>query len=212
MVRINLIPREIVEKRKYERYFRYVFLAGAAILIVLLVAWAFLTFEVNSKSQELQDNQDLANQYNAQAAAFAIFEQKQTELNSRKAITQQALAGRIDWAKISNEISLVMPSEVWSVGLSAAQDSGMQFTLVALDATDTPDIGHKSVAKTMVRLNELEDLYNVWLTASQKAKLTLGTTSQPVINFQVTASVVKPAAPASATANPSVPAPPTAGQ
>jgi hypothetical protein len=105
----------------------------------------------------------------------------------------------------------VLPSEFWAVGLTAAEEQGMQLTLVALDATDTPDVGHKSVAKTMVRLNELDDLYNVWLTASQKSKLTLGSTSQPVINFQVTASVVKPAAPASATADSSVPAPP-AGQ
>ena len=211
MVRINLIPREIVEKRKYERYFRYVFLAGAIVLIVLLAAWVYLGIEVNAKNQELQEQKDLANQYNTQAAAFAIFEQKQSDLNSRKAIAQQALASRIDWAKISNEISLVLPSEVWAVGLTAAEEQGMQLTLVALDATDTPDVGHKSVAKTMVRLNELDDLYNVWLTASQKSKLTLGSTSQPVINFQVTASVVKPAAPASATADSSVPAPP-AGQ
>jgi len=211
MVRINLIPREIVEKRKYERYFRYVFLAGAIVLILLLAAWVYLGIEVNAKNQELQEQKDLANQYNTQAAAFAIFEQKQSDLNSRKAIAQQALASRIDWAKISNEISLVLPSEVWAVGLTAAEEQGMQLTLVALDATDTPDVGHKSVAKTMVRLNELDDLYNVWLTASQKSKLTLGSTSQPVINFQVTASVVKPAAPASATADSSVPAPP-AGQ
>jgi Tfp pilus assembly protein PilN len=211
MVRINLIPKEITEKRRYERYFRYVFAAAAVILIVLLGAWAILTFQVNSKNEDLQARKDLANQYNTQAAAFAIFEQKQSELDSRSAIAQQALAGRIDWAKINGEVSLVLPSEVWAVGLAATQDQGMQFTLVALDTTDTPDVGHKSVAKTMVRLNQLEDLYNVWLTASQKSKLTLGSTTQPVINFQVTASVLKPAASASATADPSVPAPP-AGQ
>jgi Tfp pilus assembly protein PilN len=212
MVRINLIPKEIVEKRRYERYFRYVFIAGGIILVVLFGAWAFLTFMVNSRNDDLQARKEVAAQYNTQAAAFAIFEEKQSDLAARTAITEQALAGRINWAKISNEVSLVLPSEVWTVGLSASQDQGMQFTLVALDAADTPDTGHKAVAKTMVRLNDLDDLYNVWLTASQKSKLTLGTAVQPVINFQVTSSVVKPAAPASATASSSVPAPPPAGQ
>lgn len=212
MVRINLIPREIVEKRKYERYFRYVFIAGAIILVILFGAWAILSFQVSSRNDDLQARKEVAAQYNTQAEAFAIFEEKQSDLASRQAIAEQALAGRINWAKVSNEVSLVLPSEVWAVGLAATQDTGMQFTLVALDATDTPDIGHKAVAKTMVRLNDLNDLYNVWLTASQKSKLTLGTAVQPVINFQVTASVVKPAAPASATAPLSVPAPPPAGQ
>lgn len=208
MVRINLIPPEIVEKRKYERYFRYVMVAGAVILAVLLGAWAILSFQVRSLNEDLQSRKEVASQLNTQAAAFAIFEEKQSDLAARKAIADQALAGRINWAKVSNEVSLVLPSEVWAVGLTASQDQGMQLTLVALDATDTPDVGHKAVAKTMVRLNNLNDLYNVWLTASQKSKLTLGSIGQPVINFQVTASVVKPAASASATASPSVPAPP----
>lgn len=211
MVRINLLPKEIVEKRRYERYFKYVFAAGALILVLLVAAWAVLAFQVSSKEEDLQARMEIANQYQAQADAFAIFEEKQTELATRQATAQTALAGRVNWAKISNEISLVLPSEVWAVGLTAAQDEGMQFTLVALDTADTPDVGHKAVAKTMVRLNDLDDLYNVWLTASQKSKLQMGSSSSPVINFQVTASVVKPAAPASATADPSVPAPP-AGQ
>lgn len=207
MVRINLLPRDILEKRRYERYFVWVYAAAAVLAVVLLGIWLFLGLQVQQKNQDLQSRQELANKLRAEADAFAVFEQKQTDLTARQAVAQRALAGRINWAKVNNEISLVLPSDVWVRAITANQDTGLQFTLVSLDAVDSPDVGQKSVARTMVRLNDLVSLRDVWLTASAKGTIQQGESSTPVIEFQLTSQVVKPAT-ASATASSSAPAPP----
>ena len=207
MVRINLLPRDILEKRRYERFFMWVYAAAGLIVVVLLIAWLFLGLQVRQKNEDLQSRQELANQLRAEADAFAVFEQKQTDLAARQAVAAQALAGRIDWAKISEEVSLVLPSDVWTRGIVASQDTGMQLSLVSLDTADSPDMGQKSVARTMVRLNDLGSLFDVWLKASAKSQIQEGESNTPVIESQLTAQVVKPAS-ASAAASSSVPAPP----
>ncbi len=207
MVRINLLPRDILEKRRYERYFVWVYVAAAILAVLLLGIWLFLGLQVQQKNKDLQSRQELANKLRAEADAFAVFEQKQADLTARQEIAQQALAGRINWAKINNEISLVLPSDVWAQSMTANQDTGMQFTLTSLDAVDSPDVGQKAVARTMVRLNDLASLTDVWLIASSKTVVAEGESKTPIIQFQLTSQVVKPAT-ASATASPSVPAPP----
>jgi len=181
--------------------------AAAILAVVLLGIWLFLGLQVQQKNKDLQSRQELANKLAAEADAFAVFEQKQADLTARQAVAQQALAGRINWAKINNEISLVLPSDVWAQSMTANQDTGMQFTLTSLDAADSPDVGQKAVARTIVRLNDLASLTDVWLLASSKTVIAEGESKTPVIQFQLTSQVVKPAT-ASATASPSVPAPP----
>ena len=134
-----------------------------------------------------------------------MFEEKQSALAARQSVAQQALAGRINWAKISNEVSLVLPSDVWATAIMANQDTGMTFTLVARDAGDAPDVGQKSVARTMVRLNDLDSLNDVWLTQSARSQPDAEQTERQ-IQFQLSARVAQPASASAAPAS-SVPAP-----
>ena len=209
MIRVNLLPKEILEKRRYERYFVWVYAAAAIISVVLIGVWLIMGVQVQQKNRDLQTLQEEANKLRAEADAFAIFEQKQTDLTSRQTVAQQALSGRVDWAKVSNEMSLVLPSDVWVKSIIANQDGGVQLTLASVDAADAPDVGQKSVARTMVRLNDLGSLYDVWLKASAKGAIQQGEAQTPIIEFQLTAQVVKPA---SATTTSTVAAPPATGQ
>lgn len=215
MVRINLIPKEILEKRRYERRFVYVYLAGALLAVVMAGVWAYLGYGIQQRDEDLQSRKSLAANLLAQADAYAVFEEKQADLSARQATAQQALAGRVNWAKLSNEISLVLPADVWARGIKANQDSGIELTLAALDSVDSPDMGQKAVARAMVRLNDLASLTDVWLKTSKK---TAGVDGAPgMIDFQLTASTVRSGSetispiPNSPTA-PAVPAVPAANE
>ncbi len=211
MIRINLLPKDILERRRYERFFLWVYAAAALVALVLIGIWLVLGLQVQQKNRDLQTRQEQANKLRTEADAFAVFEQKQTALTSRQTVAQTALAGRIDWARVCNEISLVLPSDVWAKSIVANQDAGLQLTLVAEDTADSPDVGQKSVARTMVRLNDLGSLYDVWLKASAKGAIQQGAAEARVIEFQLTTQVVKPASASAATTS-SVPAPPATGQ
>lgn len=207
MVRINLLPPEIIEKRKFEQRIGYVIVAGAITATLVALVYLFLFFQVNAKNSDLQQRVDQANQLRNKAEAYKVFEQKETDLNARIAIADQALASRVNWGRVANELSLVLPSDVWVDSIQATEDDGMVIVGNALDsATDVPDIGHKAVAKVLVRLADLELLDNVWLGSSTRS--VVQDTEVWALNFQLSADVKRPAAPPSTSAT--VSAPPSA--
>jgi hypothetical protein len=189
MVRINLLPQEILEKRRFERDIRYVVLAGVAALVVLFAVYGLLAIQVSQRNAELQDRQQTVANLNAQAEAFAIFEEKESDLEARLLLADEALAGRVEWGRVANELSLIMPSDVWIVTLTTDEEQGVTMFARAVDSeTDVPDVGHKAVAKTLVRLNDLEQLSSVWLSSSIKTEYE----EKPVIDFTVTTAVERP--------------------
>ncbi len=113
MVRINLLPREITEKRQFESRIGWVVLIGLAAMAVVAVIFVGLLLVVGAQNAELQQQLEANAQVSQQAEAYAIFESKEAELEARKAVADNALVGRVEWARIANEISLVLPTDMW---------------------------------------------------------------------------------------------------
>jgi N-acyl-D-aspartate/D-glutamate deacylase len=189
MVRINLLPQEIIEKRRFERDLRYVVLGGIVALVLLFAVYGLLAMQVARANAELQDRQQTEANLRAQAEAFSIFEEKESDLEARLVLSEQALAGRVDWGRLANELSLIMPADVWVVTLTCDEEQGVTMFARAVDSeTDVPDVGHKAVAKTLVRFADLEQLSSVWLSSSIKTEYE----EQPAIDFTVTTAVERP--------------------
>ena len=189
MMRINLLPPEILERRKAERRFGWVIVAAIVVAVLLAGVWAFAFFRLQSKEDELASIQQEVQSTNAQAAQLAIFEERATELESRRATAQLALSSRRNWARLLSELSLVLPSDVWVETLLAGESNGLELSGWAVDSPeDSPDVGHKTMAKMLVRLADLAQLTDVWLTSSTKAEFE----AQPALQYSVTAVVSEP--------------------
>lgn len=189
MMRFNLLPPEILEKRKSERRLVYVALVAVLLAVILAGVWGAAFMRVNGKKQEVAARQQELAQTQARAAELKVFEDKSLELDRRKAVADTALAGRRNWARLFDEISLVMPTDLWTTVLNATEAGGLQIDGYAVDsASDSPDLGHKSIAKMLVRLANLDQLLDVWLTNAAKTELN----SAKVIQFSVTAGVSEP--------------------
>lgn len=196
MMRINLLPPEILERRRAEKRVGWVVLAAIGIAVVLAGVWGFGLFNVGGKRDELASLQQQVQVTNTAAEQLAIFEERAAELETRSATAAMALGDRRDWARILDEISLVLPADMWIQTLATAEGEGVSLNGYAIDApADSPDVGHKAIAKALVRLADLDALYDVWLTSSLKAEFE----EQPAIQFTITAKVVAPPA---ATAGP----------
>lgn len=204
MIRINLLPPEIIERRKYERFYPYVFVATAILLVVVLVSWGGIQLMVSSRSRELQRIRESAAALEQEAAKLAVFELQVQELTRRQEAVGLALTGRTDMGRLAEEVSLVLPEEVWVQTITLSEDPqvGMSASLYAPNplgnrVTD----GYKSVASTLVRLGSLPMLENVWLTNAESAVYadfqdvaTEGAAQSPsagVVSFSVSA-LVKP--------------------
>lgn len=222
MIRINLLPPEITQKRKDEQRWRWIVIASIVVAVVFAGVFLLLQLQVSMKQGEVASVKQQAAVLEQQAQRFQIFQVKQADLANRRTVVANALAGRVDWSRLLSEVALVQPSDIYLTQLGVTQPvmgvAGVaatpgQLTMAgrALDVSnDVPDLGYKSIAKLLSRLTDLEQLDAVWLTDSAKPTVTtLGSTNTAdyFITFQLTAEV---AAPTTATAgSPGVPAPPS---
>ena len=190
MMRVNLLPPEILERRQAERRIVWVVVAAIAIAVLLAGVWGVANYRLQNKKDELAAIQQEAQAIQAQADQLAIFETRASELEERRATVQAALGGRIDWAKLLDEVSLVLPSDLWVQTMAVDEDAGISLAGYAIDSPDdVPDLGHKAIAKALVRLADLEDLSDVWLASSVKTEFA----EQDAIQYTITSKVVPPA-------------------
>ncbi|MDO8915437.1 MAG: hypothetical protein Q7W16_05075 [Coriobacteriia bacterium] len=221
MIRINLLPPEIGQKRKDEHRWQWVIIGGIVAAVVFAGVFMLLQLQVSMKQGEVASVKQQAAVLGEQAQRFQIFQEKQADLAVRRGIVASALAGRVDWSRLLSEVALVLPSDIYLIQMGAAQPlagaAGLpgtpgQLTIggKALDVpNDVPDLGYRSIAKLLSRLAELQQLDGVWLTNSVKPAAATGSIAQTdfFITFGVTAEI---SAPATATASsPGVPAPPS---
>jgi Tfp pilus assembly protein PilN len=197
MVRINLLPKEVLERRRYEKWYSYILIVFAALLALVAIAYGYFWFSGAQKTGDLQLLQEQSQKLQAQADAFGIFEQKEQDLVKRQTVATTALAGRINLGRLSEEVSLVLPDEVWLQSMDISQLDGLALAAYTpYSSSHSMDVSYKSVAKTLVRVNELADVYDVWLTAATNSEFTgfapvAGTTTLPasVVGFGVKGKV-----------------------
>jgi Tfp pilus assembly protein PilN len=171
MIRINLLPPEITQKRKDEQSWKYV-LAGAMVVLVLFaVFYMVVAVMVSARKADVAAMKQEADLAQGQTARFQIFQQKEADLQTRKAIYLNAKQGRVDWAQLCNEIALVLPTDIYLDKLSGQEPDGsgvitLEGKAVHLTQEDSEaGSGFKAVAKMLVRLNELSRIDTVWLTS-----------------------------------------------
>jgi Tfp pilus assembly protein PilN len=195
---INLLPPEIREKRAAERRILVMIASGVAVLMVLLGVYVFLGILVGQEQGILASLENQNARTEQAIKEYQVFETQRLEVETKKKTVSDAIKGEIPWFKLLNELSLVIPSDVWLTGFTGHEVDGVQIQAQAVDsASDSPDGGHKPVAKWMVRLSEIPMLTEIWLASSAKGEGT--------VLFATTAKVRSPASPPSVTAPPSAP-------
>lgn len=201
MIRINLLPPEILEKRQAESRRLYLLAISLVVLTVLGFVWAFMAVIVQTKSLELASKQQQAAALQSQADKFKVFEDRTRELKQRQTVAEAALAGRVDWSRLVSDVTLVLPTDMWLTTLVGTESEGLKLEGWSLDSGDN---GFKSIAKLLVRLTDLEQLQDAWLTTAEKKDVV---TNQPAIGFS-TMSKIKTTATSVTTS--AVPPPPPA--
>jgi hypothetical protein len=121
MIRINLLPPEIVQKRKDEKRWRWVAFGGVVAFVIVGLVFAVLQLQVAGKQYEVSSVRQQAEALKQKADKFKIFQDKKTDLETRKQIAAGALAGRTDWSKVLSEICLVLPSDIYLTRIGAME-------------------------------------------------------------------------------------------
>jgi len=155
---------------------------------------------VSQQAQVLQQTKDSTAQLSAQAESLAIFEQKKGELEARQTLATAALEGRVDMGGLAEDISLVLPEDVFASRLKCSEVSGLELDgFTPVSGLPNVKTGYKTIAACLVRLSSLDGLKDVWLTSADVEKYT---TFQPAdrsadasgtaLSFFTTGKVVRP--------------------
>jgi Tfp pilus assembly protein PilN len=121
VIRINLLPPEIGQKRKDEERWRWVILGAIVTAVVLVGVFGVLQFQVTQKQNEVAAVKQQAESLKQSAARFQVFQDKQADLVNRQTVATTALAGRMDWAKICGEIGLILPADIFLMRIGATE-------------------------------------------------------------------------------------------
>ena len=200
MIRINLIPPEILQNRADERRWKWMALAAGITAAGLVLFWAFMALQVTGSTAEVASIDAQATGLESQAAQFQVFQQTEADLTVRKNAVVAAKAGAVDWARMLYELGLVLPKDIYLTaftGTDAGTGTGSTVSLTgqAVDKlSDSPDNGYKSVAKMLVRLSDLSQLDSIWLSSTSVPALAAGATVAPMISWTVNARIAPDAA------------------
>jgi len=188
MKRINLLPQEVVVRRRQRR--QTVGLAAIAVVFVLLLAvvWFLRQGQLRGHEDRLAEAQARVQTLEAQVAQLQTFALLDQTVKQKEATLATAMAGDVAWSRLLIELSMIIPGDAWLTSFNGSAGAGTQ----PVQATAAPSTGTLSfaaitfdfpgVARWITRLQELESLQNIWVPSATKAEI--GT--REVVNFSST--------------------------
>ena len=181
MTQVNLLPPELRERQRTRRQTGLVIAGVALVLVVLVGMYVLQTMRLSELDQDLQDQQAANQELRVQIAELDQFRQLEAALQEREQLVEGLFQNQILWSSALQDISDVIPSEMWLTNLTGTVTQGepgatttaggsvgsIQFTGSAFD--------YPTVALWLTRLEQIEGWENSWTSSAQKATAEGGT-------------------------------------
>lgn len=178
MRRVNLLPREIIERRR-TRQVTLVLAASLGGLAALLLLVTIVEAGRLSNARGRLDHQGTVNRnLQAQVTQLSRFADLQQELVNKQQLLTALTANEIRWSMILSDVATVIPADVWltnftgtaQAGAGTAATTAVTFGQVTFaGCTLIPESGtHLEVAKWLVRIAIPKEFANPYLSLSSK--------------------------------------------
>lgn len=159
MVRINLLPPEILEARhRRSRWMKVV--AGVGIVILALAAvFAFLLLDTWKLEERLADLEQERFALEAEIATYEHYEEMQAEVESKQAIAGAAMGRAQDWPSLLTDIGTFIPQRVWLTNLAMNYPhTNGEADVGGIVQFQGLTYAHPQTAQWLKRLEEIEQL------------------------------------------------------
>jgi Tfp pilus assembly protein PilN len=180
---VNLIPPE--ERRGEHAPLRtgplpYVLLGGLVALLAAVTALVMVGNQISEREGEVAKLEREDAQAAAKAQRLAAYTEFREMSEQRVATVSDLADSRFDWERVMRELSLVLPSNVWLVGMTATAapgvsveggaggDSGMRAAAAgpALELSGCAD-GQEAVAGFVTALEDIDGVTRVGVQSSE---------------------------------------------
>lgn len=201
--RVNLLPPEIEEQRRFRRLQAAL---GIALLGVVGVVGA-LTWSASNAVTDAQTELDAAQargtQLQAQQAQFAEVPVVFAQVEAATAQLEQAMGQEVRWSYFLNDLSLRVPDDVWLSSMTVAQNVDVNPVATAAAPTDAyvaTGLGtvtftgqgkrHNDVATWLDALAKQASLTQPYFTSSAKDEIAV---EDSIVTFSSTATITEEA-------------------
>lgn len=175
MRQINLLPSDIAERRR-ARQVSLLLGAGVLGLVALLVlVYVLQAARLSGARGDLETQERANSRLERQVNRLQGFAQLQATLRTKEQLLGQLTVNEVRWSLLLNNISLVIPSDVWLTNLSGS----VQATATAPGAATGPvgtiqvsgqTFTHLDVARWLSRLAGVEEFLFPYLSLSSKSE------------------------------------------
>ena len=185
--RLTLLPREVEFVRAQRRQALMAAGGVGALALLLLGAWVAAGGSVNSERDKADETEAEVARLRQQTAGLEDATNLQTQLDQRREVVAGILANDIAWTRLLQQISTVIPNDVWLTSFAGSTGAGgggagtLNLAAMGFD--------HTSAARWLLRVSELPSLSNLWLPSSSKQ----GEGAGALVTFQSTASLTEAA-------------------
>lgn len=175
MIRINLLPPEIGERKKSKKRLGYLLSISIGLIVIMLLVYLTISWYVFQASSLLAKTEEGNKKIQNIISKFKSYENIQSEVTKRENIVNEISKNQILWSHVLNELSMLTPTDVWFSYMKANSNEGLTVKGYTFQ--------HSSVANLMTKLNEIKQTNSIGLQYSQKTTLE----DQKIVEFNVSA-------------------------
>lgn len=184
MRQINLLPPEIAQRRRAREITLLIGAAGLALVAVLVLVFLVQTARLAGERGKLEDVRRQNAALQRQVSALQAQATLEQTLKNKQQLLVQLTQNEVRWSVLLNDISLVIPTDVWLTNFSGAVQAAPGATATGNVPIGNISLGgstftHLDVAKWLSRLAVVREFTFPYLTLSAKS----GTGGQEIVTF-----------------------------
>lgn len=216
MTRIDLIPPELVEKHQARRIIGMIAIGAGFIFAILIFVYILTMGRIIVATDRVDQITAENKKVQAHIAKLKPYSERKTVLDDRKKIVDTIVADQVLWSSVLNDISMVVPNDIWLKSLkmdigpiltAKASASAASRSVVKAPITIVGNaFNHAAVARWLVHLGEINQFRGVWLDYATEQTLAASAANSPtggtatsgagssatkVIEFQTTVRLTK---------------------
>ena len=142
MIRINLLPKKLIEKKKIGAF--VVFVSISILFSVLICVLLFLPLrdELQAAKRRLELEQLTLRKYRPILQELEKLKREESELQARLTSIENLIVSRSPWSQVLYEISRALPEKIWLTELTKeTQGKGEILAIEGSSLSKTIDIG-----------------------------------------------------------------------
>ena len=178
MIRINLLPRERVQRQPLAPRLLLI-LVGAIAIVAVAAATLALSARNNAVRGRIARVEEQITVLRPKVERVAQLRRAIENARRKAELLKSLEASRVPWDVILEELRAILPKDVWLTQLEALDAGNMSFGGYALSYT--------AVARFMVSLEDSKMFQNVDMTISQKQMVA----GREIINFSLIGQFVR---------------------